>query len=209
MTTSYVALIADVRASRALPPAERARLQRALTAALPTWNRRWRRELAARFALTLGDEVQALLNTAAPLWDITHAIRLSFPQITWVIACGKGAIATPLARTAPEVDGPAFHAARSALELAKRRRLLLAFGGFPPALNALAAYYSALHWSWTPRQRRAALEWRAGITPTPTPAARKGGGCDPSARSHLRRRMAWPLVIEGDRMLRELLGAAL
>ena len=200
MTTQYIALIADAAGSRTLPAPERARLQRALTAALPGWNRRWRPHLAARIALTLGDEVQALCNTAAPLWDLIHTIRHTLPQVDWVIGCGKGPISTPLARTAPEVDGPSFHAARAALDLAKKRRLLLAFGGFPPELNALAAYYSALHWSWTPRQRRAASEWRAGA-----PARR---GTDPSALSHLRRRMAWPLVTEGDSMLRELLGDA-
>lgn len=198
MTTHYIAVIADAAHSRALPAPDRARLQRALTAALPGWNRRWRTHLAAKIALTLGDEVQALLTTAAPLWDFTHTIRHTLPQVDWVIGCGRGTISTPLARTAPEVDGPCFHAARAALDLAKRGRLLLAFGGFPPPINGLAAYYSALHWSWTPRQRRAAIEWRAGAPPR--------RGADPSALSHLRRRMAWPLVTEGDRMLRELLG---
>ncbi len=198
MTTRYVALIADAAGSRALPAPERARLQRALTAALPDWNRRWRSHLAARIALTLGDEVQALLTSPAAVWDLTHTLRYTLPQVDWVIACGLGAISTPLARTAPEIDGPCFHEARAALDLAKKRRLLLAFGGFPPALNALAAYYSALHWSWTPRQRRAAIEWRTGVTPR--------RGTDPSALSHLRRRMGWPLVTEGDRMLRVLLG---
>lgn len=198
MTTRYVAVIADAAASRTLPTPERARLQRALTAALPGWNRRWRSTLAARIALTLGDEVQALFTTAAPVWDFTHTLRHALPQVDWVIGCGLGLISTPLARTAPEVDGPCFHAAREALDRAKEQRLLLAFGSFPSGLNALAAYYSALHWSWTPRQRRAAIEWRAGAEPR--------RGADPSARSHLRRRMAWPLVTEGDRMLRELLG---
>ncbi|HYK11036.1 MAG TPA: SatD family protein [Gemmatimonadales bacterium] len=200
MTTTYFALIADATASRTLPTPERARVQRALTAALPAWNRRWRANLAARFALTLGDEVQALLTSPAAVWDISNAIRHTAPQVDWVVACGRGPISTPLARIAPEVDGPCFHAARAALESAKEDRRLLAFGGFPPVLNALAAYHSALHWSWTPKQRRSAIEWRAGVSPR--------RGADPSARSHLRRRMAWPLVAEGDRMLRDLLGAA-
>ena len=198
MTTLYIACIADAAGSRTLPGPERARLQRALSAALPDWNRRWRPHLAARIALTLGDEVQALFTTAAPVWDLTHTIRHTLPQVDWIIGCGRGPISTPLARTAPEVDGPCFHAARAALDLAKKRRLLLAFEGFPPEINALGAYYSALHWSWTPRQRRAAIEWRAGVAPR--------RGTDPSAVSHLRRRMAWPLVTEGDRMLRDLLG---
>ena len=197
----YVALIADVVGSRDLPPARRARLQHALRAALPAWNRRpaWRPYRAARFAVTAGDEIQGLLTTNAPIWSITHALRAALPDVDWVVACGRGPIATALAPTAPEIDGPCFHAARAALDTAKRERLVLAFGEFPDErLAPLAAYYSALYWSWTARQRRAAHAWRS---PDPSPAER----VVPSAVSHLRRRMAWPLVETGDRMLRALL----
>src|SRR2546422_10801231 len=89
MSSIYIALIADATASRALPPPRRARLQHALRRALPEFNRRWRTALAARFALTLGDEVQALLTTADPVWAITHEVRLRFPDVEWVVACGR------------------------------------------------------------------------------------------------------------------------
>src|SRR2546428_538128 len=75
MTTFYVALIGDAIASRDLPPPRRARLQRSLRAALPGFNRRWRKSLAARFAVTQGDELQCLLTHPAPLWQIAHAVR--------------------------------------------------------------------------------------------------------------------------------------
>src|SRR5438309_127262 len=141
MSSIYIALIADATASRALPPPRRARLQHALRRALPEFNRRWRTALAARFALTLGDEVQALLTTADPVWAISHEVRLRFPDVEWVVACGRGTIATRLERgtTAPEVDGPCFHAARTAMGQAKRRRLLLALGGFGPAVGTFLA----------------------------------------------------------------------
>src|SRR5436853_396446 len=158
MSPRYIALIGDAAASRALPPRHRGRLQQALRGAIPQFNRRWRTSLAARFAVTLGDEFQVLLTTARPVWEILHEVHFRFPDVAWVVACGLGAVATRLEPriTAPEVDGPCFHAARAALQHAKRRRQLVAFGGFPPGLEPLASYYSALYWSWTPRQRRAA-----------------------------------------------------
>src|SRR5437773_2282354 len=119
------------------------------------------------------------------------------------VACGLGAIATRLERraTAPEVDGPCFHAARAAMEHAKRQRLLIGFGGFAPALDPLASYYSALYWSWTPRQRRAATLLRLG----PPAFAAAQLKVDRSAISHLARRMAWPLVAAGDKTLQAAL----
>ena len=194
--TVYVALIADAVHSRALPAARRARLQSALRAALKDFNTRYRRFLAARFAVTLGDELQCLLTSAEPVWEIAHQLRFRFPEVEWVVACGRGPIATPLAATAPEIDGPCFHAARAAME-----RLLLAFGGFAPRLEPLADYYSALYWSWTPRQRRAATLLRLG----PPAFAAAQLQVDRSAVSHLARRMAWPLVAAGDKMFRAAL----
>src|SRR6266566_1869703 len=105
------------------------------------------------------------------------------------------------ARTAPEIDGPCFHEARAAMDRAKRERQVFAFGGFTAALEPLASYYSALYWSWTPRQRRTATLLRLG---DPAAAAARLD-VDRSAISHLARRMAWPLVAAGDKMFRALL----
>src|SRR6266702_8460304 len=201
MAIQYVALIADAIASRLLPPARRARLQAGVRAALPGLNRRYRRALAARFAVTLGDELQCLLTTPAPVWDIAHDIRSQLAEVEWVVACGRGTISTPLAATAPEVDGPCFHEARAAMERAKPGRLVFALGGFPAALEPLVSYYSALYWSWTPRQRRVATLLRLG---SPADAAAQLH-VDRSAISHLARRMAWPLVAAGDKMFRAML----
>jgi hypothetical protein len=200
MSKAYVALIADAVASRRLLPPARARLQVRLRAALPAYARRWRRHLAARFAVTLGDEVQGLLTGAEPLWEIVHRLRLDFPDVEWVIACGRGALATPLSprATAPELDGPCFHAARGALEAAKHDRLVLAFGEFAAAVAPFVPYYSALYWSWTPRQRRTATLLRLGSPADAAVTLR----VDRSAVSHLARRMAWPIVAAGDKMFR-------
>lgn len=211
MSRRYVALIADVVASRALTPARRGRLQAELRAALAEFNRHYRADLAARFGLTQGDELQCLLASAVPVWDVTHAIRAKFPQADWVIGCGHGTVTTPLTgrETAPEVDGPCFHEARAAVDAAKRERRLLAFRGFgavEQSLNGCASYYSALHWSWTRRQRQAAAAWRfSWRSEGAAQDVAERLGVVPSAVSHLRRRMAWPLVAAGDKMFRALL----
>ena len=201
MSKSYIVLIADAIASRELPAATRARLQTDARAAVKDLNRRYRRVLAARFAVTLGDELQCLLPTPQPVWELAHDLRARLATVDWVVACGRGPITTPLAPTAPEMDGPCFHEARAAMDRAKRQRQVFAFGGFAPALEPLASYYSALYWSWTARQRRAATLLR--LSNAATAAARLG--VDRSAVSHLARRMAWPLVAAGDKMFRALL----
>jgi hypothetical protein len=205
----YVALLADAAGSRALPADRRATLQAALRDATHALNRRWKPVIAARFALTRGDELEGLLTSPGAVWDIVHALRAAFPDVDWVVACGAGTLSTALAPTAPEVDGPCFHAARAALDAAKQHRRVLAFGGFArdAELDGLAAYYSALYWTWTGRQRRLALALRApptALTGTPTGKRQLP---TPSAQSHMRRRMAWPMVEAGDGILRTLLAA--
>ena len=118
MAKEYIAVLGDVVGSRALAARPRARLQRRLREVLAEVNRRWRREIAARFAIALGDQFEGLLHTAAPLWELSHWVRAELPEVDWIVAAGRGPVSTPLARTATEVDGPCFHQARSALDAA-------------------------------------------------------------------------------------------
>src|SRR6266705_84197 len=106
MSKTYIALIADAIASRELPPAARARLQADARTAVKHLNQRYRRVLAARFAVTLGDELQCLLPTPQPVWDVAHDLRARLPSVDWVVACGRGPITTPLAPTAPAFTKP-------------------------------------------------------------------------------------------------------
>ena len=206
---NYVAVFTDAIGSRALPPTARARLQARLHAGLKDLHKRraWRPAIAAGFAIARGDEIEGLLKDASLLWDIAHWLRHTFADVDWIIACARGPISTALADTALEVDGPCFHAARAALEVAKGNRQVFTLRGFTSGADALAAYYSALYWSWTPRQRRQASAWRlrdaAGQEPDPGNRRK----VHPTAISHMKRRMAWPLVAEGDRMFRAAIAA--
>ena len=206
MTTAYVALIADVAASRTLSARARAALQNDIHAAARALNARYRKHLAARFAVTLGDELQGLFTSAAPVWEVSHDLRARFPTTEWVVACGRGGLTTAIRPgvTAPELDGPCFHAARRALEDAKRQGLVLAFAGFTPAVTACSAYYAALYRGWTARQRIAATALRANAGARLDELSRLLH-VGPSAISHQRSRMAWPLVAAGDKVFQDLL----
>ena len=198
----YVAVLADVIGSRALAPRQRARLQDHLRTRLRELNRRaaWRPKIAAGFAIAQGDEIQGLLRDASLVWEIAHWLRGVFFEVDWIVACARGPISTALAPTAVEVDGPCFHAARAALEDAKAHRQVLAFSGFSPTVDGMAAYHSALYWSWTRGQRRLASQFR--FDGPALDELKDRLKVHPTAISHMKRRMAWPLTAEGDKMLR-------
>ena len=202
----YVAFIADVVASRARTPRARAALQQRLRALAREVNTRFPKDLAARCAVTLGDELQALFTSAAPVWQAAHELRLRVPDVEWVVACGKGDLTTPLHRgaTAPELDGPCFHAARAALDAAKAEAQVFAFGGFDSSVDGYARYYSALYRGWSAGQRRLATAQRARPEAKLKELARLLG-VEPTSISHRRRRMAWHLVVLGDTMFQEML----
>src|SRR3989441_6615027 len=151
ISTPNSPLTADALPPRNPPAPPRPRLQADARAAVKDLNRRYRRVLAARFAVTLGDELQCLLPTPQPVWELAHDLRARLPSVDWVVACGRGPITTPLAPTAPEMDGPGFHEARAAMDRAKRRRQVFAFGGLAPAPEPLGACYASLDRGWTPR----------------------------------------------------------
>src|SRR5437773_10279925 len=126
MSKTYIALIADAIASRELPPAARARLQADARTAVKDLNQRYRRALAARFAVTLGDELQCLLPTPQPVWDVAHDLRARLPSVDWVVACGRGPTPPPLPPPPPGSAAPSFTEARPRMDRANAERLVSA-----------------------------------------------------------------------------------
>jgi hypothetical protein len=201
--TPFIALLADAVGSRRLATAARQALQEQLRAALTAANRKWRSAIVTKFAITLGDQLEGLIADDAPLWDIIHYLRAQLDG-DWIIACGRGPLSTAPGPSVVELDGPCFHHAREALERAKKERLVLAFGGYDDIAAAFGAYYSALYWTWTGRQREAAALLR-----TLKPAeALSDLGVDRSAISHLTRRISWQQVEEGDAAFKQHLETA-
>ncbi len=196
--TCYVAVLADAVASRRLAAPARQALQQQLRTVLAAVNRQWRNAVVARFAITLGDQLEGLLAASAPLWDIIHYLRAELDG-DWIIACGRGPLTTTPGPPVFELDGPCFHRARQALDAAKSDRLVLAFGGYDNIAAAFGAYYSALYWTWTARQREAATLLRI-MEPA---AVAERLAIDRSAISHLARRISWRQVVQGDQAFRK------
>ncbi len=88
------------------------------------------------FERTAGDEVQALF--AAPEAVVDAVVEL-LRRGNWWIGIGIGAVHQPLPRTARAGRGPAYVAARAAVESAKTTAAGLCIAGPPEAARAEAA----------------------------------------------------------------------
>ncbi len=138
-----IAVIGDIVASRRVPPVERSHLQRALEQLADVVNKRYRRAIAARFLVTLGDEFQGVLTQGEILPDLIWDIETGLPEVGVRFGIGLGTLHPPFKPLALGMDGPAFHAAREAVQLARKRRvrggLFLGFGDVDDVvLNGLA-----------------------------------------------------------------------
>jgi hypothetical protein len=101
---------------------------------------------------TAGDEVQALTADAGAALSITLALLRTG---SWSVGLGLGAVETPLPDVTRIARGPAFIAARDAVEAAKRRPTRFAAAGSPENrdVQALVDLLLAL------RQRRTREGW--------------------------------------------------
>jgi SatD family (SatD) len=84
--------------------------------------------LVLPFALTVGDEIQGVMSSAEAVVDIALAgVRSG----AWWLGLGLGGIDAPFPDSAPQGRGPAFYAAREAVEKAKRSPYGFAIRSFP------------------------------------------------------------------------------
>jgi hypothetical protein len=82
-------------------------------------NQRFQSELLLPFALTVGDEIQALTgNPQAALEILVRGVK----EGAWWLGMGIGKVEKPLQETAARSRGQAFYNARTAVEAAKRSR---------------------------------------------------------------------------------------
>jgi hypothetical protein len=118
-----IALIGDVIRSRGLAGRQRHQVQLGLEELTAAINQRYRRAIAARFLVTLGDEFQGVLKQADIIPDLIWTIEASLGKAEVRIGIGFGTLNPPFKPVALGMDGSAFHAARQAIELARKRRL--------------------------------------------------------------------------------------
>lgn len=113
---NYIAIIGDLVNSKEI--VERAAVQQQLNAILEKVNQdpRFMPVIRSKFTITIGDEFQALLNTADGLFEILARIELAMHPIEIRFGIGIGKILTEIGPYSVGADGPAFWHARAAIE---------------------------------------------------------------------------------------------
>lgn len=166
----YVAVIADMVRSRDLSGGERRVLQREFNELTANLNRAYRAAIASKFIITLGDEFQGLLNSAAVIPDLLWQLEQDFPARELRVGIGLGTLDTPLQKFAINIDGPALHQAREAIDQAKKTSSLggvfCGFGRLDEVLNGIAGLLWFQRSRWTSSQRRIAGLLREAMTQT-------------------------------------------
>jgi len=140
-----IALIADMVKSRDVPRAQRPEIQLSFSEFVAALNHTYKDALVARFIVTLGDEFQGLLSDARALPDLLWDMHYKFHMRQLRVGIGFGTIDTPIGKNAINVDGPALHHARNAIDIAKKDKLLGGvFDGFGATSDAAFNGYARL-----------------------------------------------------------------
>jgi DNA-binding CsgD family transcriptional regulator len=150
----YLALIGDVVRSRELP--DRSRFQQQLRNSIGKVNEEFSSSIASNFVLTIGDEFQGLLKGGDRIPQLLAVIRSGIHPIEQRVGIGIGRIDTALEPEAIGMDGPCFHRARDAIELAKTcgTSIEVDTGHSDDAFRIYALLYSKMRAQWTARQRQ-------------------------------------------------------
>ncbi len=134
----YIAVIGDMVASRDLTSARRRETQKRFTKFIHLLNEQFAPALSAKFVITVGDEFQALIADGSILPDLIWKVATGFLDRALRLGFGYGRLDTPLGKYAINVDGPALHRARDAINEAKKRNELGGvFRGFNDDFDSL------------------------------------------------------------------------
>jgi hypothetical protein len=125
MLKSVVVIIADVRGSKKMANDERYEGQLFLKSAIIQINENFSDFIEAPFMITRGDEFQGVTKNM----EVAFKIMLEFERLLFPLmlryGIGKGEIQKMGSKIPIEMDGPAFHRANEAVNLAKKKKLFL------------------------------------------------------------------------------------
>ena len=202
---SFVAVIGDLGAGGASRQASRWEL----AAALEDLNHRFGSVVVARFRMTAGDQFQGLLRHPLMVPELVRALEVALPAVPLRVGIGYGAIDTDLPDYAAGLDGPAWAAARRALEEARTNRrgggVFLGFGAEQDLmLNGFARLLHHLRARLTAKQRQLLEHLLENGTQKELAA---GAGVSKQAISKQARALGWAAYREGEWAFRAVLSA--
>ena len=190
-------------------PARRA-LREHLLQALAQLNDTWAADVAVPFSLSAGDEVQGVVPAGPSAFAMVRRLRWALrrlplrPAVRLRVGVGWGAVDTPaLGLRSWEMDGPAFHHARAALEAARAAggeatRFACGDPGYEGWVNVTLSLVDALMGRWTLRQWQAVDAYER-LGSYAAAAAELG-----VALQNVQKRCAaarWPVIREAERWL--------
>lgn len=151
---NYCVITADIRKSREV--VDRGQLQKLIFSTLEEVNKQFNKNLTVKFGITIGDEWQGVLPNLAYSYKISSFFIEQFYPHSLAVGVGEGEITTPVRARSAEMDGPAFHRSRRAIELAKKTNGVLFYETTHPEIDLLinnnCRLLQIIRESWTPRQ---------------------------------------------------------
>jgi len=199
----YIAVIGDMVASRELTPAQRRETQKRFTKFIHLLNEQFASALLAKFIITVGDEFQGLIANRGILPDLVWEVATGFLSRELRLGFGYGRLDTPVGEYAINVDGPALHHARDAINDAKKRSELggvfRGFGGsFDLVLNGVSRLLEFHREQRTEQQLRVIGMLRQGL---PQVKIAENLKLSPQAISDHVRAAGWDSYRQGERAL--------
>lgn len=159
---SYCAIIGDIIDSRNM--SHRNNIQDRLSVVLTMANEKYKEHIASSFTVTLGDEFQGLLYSAAHAFDIIEYIQRKMHPVRFRFGIGLDKISTSInPDIAIGADGPAFYKARDMIiKIKSKENSLLSYQPeiyfqsqkcSDGLINAVALLYRQMERGWTDKQR--------------------------------------------------------
>lgn len=161
----FIALIGDIKKSKVLK--NRNEIQEQLRSVLEDINKKYNKDITAKFLITLGDEFQGLLREGKNLLKIIEEIKMKLYPVELRFGIGVGNITTDIdSERALGADGPGYYCARDAIILLKakenKRKTAVADiyikkeggnGETVELINTVFELMYTMEKSWTDRQR--------------------------------------------------------
>ncbi len=156
---NYLIIIADIVESKKIR--QRKKFQNEFMNLINDLNIEYKDKIVSPLTITLGDEFQGMLNSAASLFLIIHKIQSFFNGITFRFALSVGGISTKINhQSAIGMDGMGFHQARTAMENNKREKRNFSYhGGQPEALliDSMLKWMDQATKKWKPEKWKTVL----------------------------------------------------
>lgn len=168
----YIAIIGDIKKSKKIT--DRKSVQEKLRRVLEQVNKKYEKDISAKFMITLGDEFQGLLRGGENVLNIIQDIQMEMYPIIIRFGIGVGEITTNInAEMAIGADGPGYYMARSAIESLKQEELknrkqsadikikiAEEKNKIAEMLNTIFSLMNVIQSNWTDRQREIIMDYR-------------------------------------------------